>query len=94
MLSLGFINYFSILFKFFLISILIYNADIVLTQNIKHVFKYMNSFRAPQLTQRDGSILFWKVGGNAKADYHQLRLASSLHLSGWAWNSKPFVFFY
>lgn len=93
MFFFGIVNYFTKLFTFFLLLILIYNTKIILSENVKRVFKFINSFRAPQLAQSDSSIFFWTMGGDAKANYDRLRLVSSFHSSGWAWNSKPFVFF-
>lgn len=41
-------------------------------------FEYKHSFRAPNLAQRDGSIPFWMVTGDAIASGEQLRLAPSM----------------
>ncbi|VDK43452.1 unnamed protein product [Anisakis simplex] len=55
-------------------------------------FEYKHSFRSPNLAQRDGSIPFWMVTGNAIASGEKLRLAPSLRSQrGIAWNKKPMV---
>jgi mannose-binding lectin 1 len=55
-------------------------------------FEYKHSFRAPNLSQRDGSIPFWMVTGDAIASSEQLRLAPSMRSrKGIAWNKRPFV---
>uniref|UniRef100_A0AC34GB50 L-type lectin-like domain-containing protein n=1 Tax=Panagrolaimus sp. ES5 TaxID=591445 RepID=A0AC34GB50_9BILA len=55
-------------------------------------FEYKHSFRAPNLAQRDGSIPFWMVTGDAIASSEQLRLAPSMRSrKGIAWNKRPFV---
>lgn len=95
MLSSSIRNCFGISFRFFLTFVVLLCAEIISAQNVREVFKFIHSFRAPQLAQRDGTIAFWRLGGDAKADYHQLRLAPSLHFNkGWAWNVKPFVSFF
>ena len=45
---------------------------------IHRKFEYKHSFRAPSLAQRDGSIPFWIVNGDAIASGEQLRLAPSM----------------
>ncbi|XGW22170.1 hypothetical protein V3C99_004840 [Haemonchus contortus] len=53
-------------------------------------FEYKHSFRAPNLAQRDGSIPFWMVSGDAIASSDQLRLAPSMRSrKGIAWNKRP-----
>ncbi|VDL79442.1 unnamed protein product [Nippostrongylus brasiliensis] len=53
-------------------------------------FEYKHSFRAPNLAQRDGSIPFWMVSGDAIASGDQLRLAPSMRSrKGIAWNKRP-----
>ncbi|CAJ0962931.1 unnamed protein product, partial [Mesorhabditis belari] len=55
-------------------------------------FEYKHSFRAPNLAQRDGSIPFWTVAGDAIASQEQLRLAPSMRSrKGIAWNKRSFV---
>lgn len=55
-------------------------------------FEYKHSFRAPNLAQRDGSIPFWVVTGDAIASNEQLRLAPSIRSrKGIAWNKRPFA---
>ncbi|CAJ0562863.1 unnamed protein product, partial [Mesorhabditis spiculigera] len=55
-------------------------------------FEYKHSFRAPNLAQRDGSIPFWTVTGDAIASGEQLRLAPSMRSrKGIAWNKRQFV---
>ena len=41
-------------------------------------FEYKHSFRTPNLAQRDGTIPFWTVAGDAIASGEQLRLAPSM----------------
>lgn len=53
-------------------------------------FEYKHSFRAPNLAQRDGSIPFWMVSGDAIASSDQLRIAPSMRSrKGIAWNKRP-----
>ncbi|EYB85583.1 hypothetical protein Y032_0295g1650 [Ancylostoma ceylanicum] len=53
-------------------------------------FEYKHSFRAPNLAQRDGSIPFWMVSGDAIASGEQLRLAPSMRSrKGIVWNKRP-----
>ncbi|KAI1722185.1 legume-like lectin family domain-containing protein [Ditylenchus destructor] len=55
-------------------------------------FEYKHSFRTPNLAQRDGSIPFWIVSGDAIASSEQLRLAPSMRSrKGIAWNKRPMV---
>ena len=55
-------------------------------------FEYKHSFRAPNLAQRDGSIPFWMITGDAIASSEQLRLAPSMRSrKGIAWNKRAFV---
>uniref|UniRef100_A0A915B1V6 L-type lectin-like domain-containing protein n=1 Tax=Parascaris univalens TaxID=6257 RepID=A0A915B1V6_PARUN len=55
-------------------------------------FEYKHSFRAPNLAQRDGSIPFWMVTGDAIASGEQLRLAPSMRSRrGIAWNKRPMI---
>ncbi|KAJ1373744.1 hypothetical protein KIN20_036240 [Parelaphostrongylus tenuis] len=55
-------------------------------------FEYKHSFRAPNLAQRDHSIPFWTVSGDAIASQDQLRLAPSMRSrKGIAWNKRPFT---
>ncbi|KAK6031042.1 Legume-like lectin family protein, partial [Ostertagia ostertagi] len=55
-------------------------------------FEYKHSFRAPNLAQRDGSIPFWMVSGDAIASSDQLRIAPSMRSrKGIAWNKRPMV---
>ncbi|CAB03169.1 L-type lectin-like domain-containing protein [Caenorhabditis elegans] len=55
-------------------------------------FEYKHSFRAPNLAQRDGSIPFWIVSGDAIASGEQLRLAPSMRSrKGIAWNKRAFL---
>lgn len=55
-------------------------------------FEYKHSFRAPNLAQRDGSIPFWMVTGDAIASGEQVRLAPSMRSrKGIAWNKRPMV---
>lgn len=57
---------------------------------IHRKFEYKHSFRAPSLAQRDGSIPFWTVTGDAIASGEQLRLAPSMRSrKGIAWNKRP-----
>ncbi|TKR95182.1 hypothetical protein L596_009384 [Steinernema carpocapsae] len=52
-------------------------------------FEYKHSFRAPNLAQRDGSIPFWMITGDAIASGEQLRLAPSMRSrKGIAWNKR------
>ncbi|VDN40705.1 unnamed protein product, partial [Gongylonema pulchrum] len=52
-------------------------------------FEYKHSFRAPDLSQRDGSIPFWTMSGDAVASKEQLRLAPSMRSRrGLAWNKR------
>uniref|UniRef100_A0A914MR13 L-type lectin-like domain-containing protein n=1 Tax=Meloidogyne incognita TaxID=6306 RepID=A0A914MR13_MELIC len=55
-------------------------------------FEYKHSFRTPHLAQRDGTIPFWTVTGDAIASGEQLRLAPSMRSKkGLAWNKRQFV---
>jgi mannose-binding lectin 1 len=55
-------------------------------------FEYKHSFRTPNLAQRDGTIPFWTVTGDAIASGEQLRLAPSMRsMKGLAWNKRQFV---
>ncbi|KAH7728699.1 Ile-1 protein [Aphelenchoides avenae] len=55
-------------------------------------FEYKHSFRAPNLAQRDGSIPFWLITGDAIASSEQLRLAPSMRSrKGIAWNKRPMI---
>ncbi|CAD5205340.1 unnamed protein product [Bursaphelenchus okinawaensis] len=55
-------------------------------------FEYKHSFRAPNLAQRDGTIPFWVVTGDAIASSEQLRLAPSMRSrKGIAWNKRPYT---
>ncbi|KAF8368125.1 ile-1, partial [Pristionchus pacificus] len=57
--------------------------------NLFRRFEYKHSFRAPNLAQRDGSIPFWTVAGDAIASGEQLRLAPSMRSrKGIAWNKR------
>jgi mannose-binding lectin 1 len=48
--------------------------------------------RAPNLAQRDGSIPFWVVTGDAIASNEQLRLAPSMRSrKGIAWNKRAYT---
>ncbi|GMR53563.1 hypothetical protein PMAYCL1PPCAC_23758, partial [Pristionchus mayeri] len=59
-------------------------------QNFFRRFEYKHSFRAPNLAQRDGSIPFWTISGDAIASGEQLRLAPSMRSrKGIAWNKRP-----
>jgi mannose-binding lectin 1 len=51
-------------------------------------FEYKHSFRTPNLAQRDGSIPFWTIAGDAIASGEQLRLAPSMR------SRKGLVFFF
>jgi len=55
-------------------------------------FEYKHSFRAPNLSQRDGTIPFWSVTGDAIASSEQLRLAPSMRSrKGIAWNKRALM---
>lgn len=55
-------------------------------------FEYKHSFRAPNLAQRDGTIPFWVVTGDAIASSEQLRLVPSMRSKkGIAWNKRAFT---
>lgn len=55
-------------------------------------FEYKHSFRAPNLSQRDGSIPFWTITGDAIASGDQLRLVPSIKSRrGIAWNKRAFT---
>ncbi|KJH44818.1 Legume-like lectin family protein [Dictyocaulus viviparus] len=55
-------------------------------------FEYKHSFRAPNLAQRDHSIPFWMVTGDAIASQDRLRIAPSMRSrKGIAWNKRPMV---
>lgn len=55
-------------------------------------FEYKHSFRIPNLSQRDGTIPFWSVQGDATASGEQLRLAPSMRSRrGIAWNKRAMV---
>uniref|UniRef100_A0A183BXI3 L-type lectin-like domain-containing protein n=1 Tax=Globodera pallida TaxID=36090 RepID=A0A183BXI3_GLOPA len=55
-------------------------------------FEYKHSFRTPNLAQRDGTIPFWTVAGDAIASGEQLRLAPSMRSrKGLAWNKRAFT---
>lgn len=70
------------------LSLLTYAAD----GPIHRRFEYKHSFGAPDLSQRDGSILFWTITGDAVADKEQLRLAPSMRSRrGLAWNKRMMV---
>ncbi|KAK0422480.1 hypothetical protein QR680_007598 [Steinernema hermaphroditum] len=59
---------------------------------VQRKFEYKHSFRAPNLAQRDGSIPFWMITGDAIASGEQLRLAPSMRSrKGIAWNKRPMV---
>lgn len=76
-----------ILFHTFLICI---NAQ--LTPAHKR-FEYKYSFRVPKLAQRDGTVPFWIISGNAIASSEQIRLAPSMRSQqGIAWCNKPFPY--
>jgi mannose-binding lectin 1 len=54
-------------------------------------FEYKHSFRVPNLSQRDGTVPFWTVLGDAQASGEQLRLAPSMRSrKGAAWNKRVF----
>lgn len=56
-------------------------------------FEYKNSFRVPNLAQRDGTVPFWIITGDAIASSEQLRLAPSMRSrKGIAWNKKQFLY--
>jgi mannose-binding lectin 1 len=53
-------------------------------------FEYKHSFKGPNLAQKDGTIPFWEISGDAIASAEQLRLAPSIRSKqGSAWNTKP-----
>ncbi|KAL7071216.1 hypothetical protein ACQ4LE_009442 [Meloidogyne hapla] len=55
-------------------------------------FEYKHSFRTPNLAQRDGTIPFWTIAGDAIASGEQLRLAPSMRSKkGLAWNKRQFL---
>uniref|UniRef100_A0A914VUV4 L-type lectin-like domain-containing protein n=1 Tax=Plectus sambesii TaxID=2011161 RepID=A0A914VUV4_9BILA len=59
------------------------------TPQLHRKFEYKHSFRAPNLAQRDGTIPFWMVSGDAIASMEQLRLAPSMRSRrGIAWNKR------
>lgn len=61
-------------------------------QQILRRFEYKHSFRIPNLAQRDGTIPFWTVAGDAIASGEQLRLAPSMRSrKGLAWNKRQFI---
>lgn len=45
---------------------------------VQRRFEYKHSFRAPDLSLRDGTIPFWTITGDAVASNEQLRLAPSM----------------
>lgn len=45
---------------------------------VQRRFEYKHSFRAPDLSLRDGTIPFWTITGDAVASKEQLRLAPSM----------------
>ncbi|XP_065223195.1 protein ERGIC-53 [Planococcus citri] len=56
-------------------------------------FEYKFSFKPPYLAQRDGSVPFWKYGGNAIASADNIRLAPSLKSQkGAIWTKAPINF--
>lgn len=60
------------------------------SQSLFRRFEYKHSFRAPNLAQRDGSIPFWQISGDAIASGEQLRLAPSMRSrKGVAFNKRP-----
>ncbi|CAG9537028.1 unnamed protein product [Cercopithifilaria johnstoni] len=76
----------------FLFLITIYRLSL-LTQAangpVQRRFEYKHSFRAPDLSLRDGTIPFWTVVGDALASSEQLRLAPSMRSrKGLAWNKR------
>lgn len=85
------INISNILFNLFLIYLLFLSqANYIYAQAHKR-FEYKNSFRVPNLAQRDGTIPFWIITGDAIASSEQLRLAPSMRSrKGIAWNKKSF----
>ncbi|VDM96758.1 unnamed protein product [Thelazia callipaeda] len=57
--------------------------------SIQRHFEYKHSFRAPDLSLRDGTIPFWTIIGDAVASKEQLRLAPSMRSRrGLAWNKR------
>jgi mannose-binding lectin 1 len=59
--------------------------------NIYSCKEKLKFLRAPNLAQRDGSVPFWIVTGDAIASNEQLRLAPSMRSrKGIAWNKRPF----
>ncbi|EFO22212.1 Ile-1 protein [Loa loa] len=56
---------------------------------VQRRFEYKHSFRAPDLSLRDGTIPFWTITGDAVASNEQLRLAPSMRSrKGLAWNKR------
>ncbi|MCP9264168.1 Protein ERGIC-53 [Dirofilaria immitis] len=56
---------------------------------VQRRFEYKHSFRAPDLSLRDGTIPFWSIIGDAVASREQLRLAPSMRSRrGLAWNKR------
>lgn len=55
-------------------------------------FEYKHSFRGPNLSQRDGTVPFWDIQGDAMASSERLRLAPSMRSKrGLAVSKKPFT---
>ncbi|GMT28482.1 hypothetical protein PFISCL1PPCAC_19779, partial [Pristionchus fissidentatus] len=77
-------------FKMRLLLLLLLPLVVHSQHNLFRRFEYKHSFRAPNLAQRDGSIPFWTVAGDAIASGEQLRLAPSMRSrKGIAWNKRP-----
>ncbi|XKL65936.1 hypothetical protein PGB90_009356 [Kerria lacca] len=78
-------------FKYFLFILIIIGQS---SAEIPHRrFEYKFSFKPPYLAQRDGSVPFWKYGGNAIASGDNIRLAPSLKSQKgaiWTKTSVPF----
>ncbi|KAF7637741.1 L-type lectin-like domain-containing protein [Meloidogyne graminicola] len=75
----------------FLFNISFLFAQLEQPQQLRR-FEYKHSFRTPNLAQRDGTIPFWTVAGDAIASGEQLRLAPSMRsMKGLAWNKRQFV---
>ncbi|KAI6208270.1 ERGIC-53-like protein [Aphelenchoides besseyi] len=81
--------------RIWLLILTLLNLQLTAAQAPNEIFRrflYKHSFRAPNLAQRDGSIPYFVVTGDAIASNEQLRLAPSIRSKkGIAWNKRAFT---
>ncbi|VDO93477.1 unnamed protein product [Soboliphyme baturini] len=74
------------------VLLLLFICSMYKCEEIRRRFEYKHSFRAPDLIDPTGKIIFWEVSGDAIASSDRLRLAPSMQSKrGIAWNTKPMV---